>query len=126
MKVFVVGRVISIVAWAILMMHPPWMPWKWCMGGGFSQNPVTGFAVIAWQMWLYIAGIETTAPTAVQRWMVMGMREKLIKFLVKAEMAADKNGFYNCNPNIEKAKFIADHLIANGVTIQKWIPAADQ
>ena len=50
----------------------------------------------------------------------MNDREKLIDILESAESAvywnSDDRGF------IEK---IADHLIANGVTVQKWIPVSD-
>ena len=50
----------------------------------------------------------------------MNDREKLIDILESAESAvywnSDDCGF------IEK---IADHLIANGVTVQKWIPVSD-
>ena len=48
----------------------------------------------------------TTAPTAVQRWMVMGMREKLIELL--AGFSID---------TAEEVEFVADYLIANGFTI---------
>ena len=50
----------------------------------------------------------------------MNDREKLIDILESAESAvywnSDDRGF------IEK---IADHLIANGVTVQQWIPVRD-
>ena len=50
----------------------------------------------------------------------MNDREKLIDILESAESAvywnSDDRGF------IEK---IADHMIANGVTVQKWIPVSD-
>jgi len=46
----------------------------------------------------------TIAPIVVQRWMVMGMREKLIELL-------DEYDYPSSNPGI------ADHLITNGVTI---------
>lgn len=49
------------------------------------------------------------------------MREKLIELLESAESAiywsSSDKGF------IEK---IADHLIANGVTVQKWIPVSER
>ena len=51
----------------------------------------------------------------------MNDREKLIDILESAESAvywnSDDRGF------IEK---IADHLIANGVTVQKWIPVSER
>lgn len=51
----------------------------------------------------------------------MNDREKLIDILESAESAvywnSDDCGF------IEK---IADHLIANGVTVQKWIPVSER
>ena len=55
-------------------MPPPLMPWKWCMGGG-STHPtwlnIVPF-VATTQMKKQTITI-TTAPTAVQGWMVMGM-----------------------------------------------------
>ena len=49
------------------------------------------------------------------------MREKLIEILESAESAfywnSEDKGF------VEK---IADHLIANGVTIQQWIPVTER
>ena len=51
----------------------------------------------------------------------MNDREKLIDILESAESAvywnSDDRGF------IEK---IADHLIANGVTVQQWIPVSER
>ena len=63
----------------------------------------------------------TTAPTVVQRWMVTVMREKLIE-LVKQGY----NKYFNPNWAVDFFAMIADHLIANGVTVQKWIPVKDE
>ena len=51
----------------------------------------------------------------------MNDREKLIDILESAESAV----YWNSDDRrfIEK---IADHLIANGVTVQKWIPVSDR
>ena len=46
--------------------------------------------------------------------MVMAMREKLIELLSQVQYLG----------GLEEK--IADHLIANGVTIQKWIPVAER
>ena len=81
--------------------------------------------------------------TAVQRWMVMGMREKLIELLTRYFTIGDS---YCYNLTRIKTAFevgtmslddfeefdddtvadIADFLIANGVTIQKWIPVTER
>lgn len=49
------------------------------------------------------------------------MREKLIELLESAESAI----YWNSSDKgfVEK---IADHLIANGVTVQKWIPVSER
>ena len=62
----------------------------------------------------------TTAPTAVQRWMVMGMREKLIELI--GQVQDDGCDYSNCfgawdRPDHIENSVLADHLIANGVTI---------
>ena len=60
-------------------MPPPWMPWKWCMGGGDSLVRTDGMmpmCVPNVARWLWMTA--TTAPTAVQRWMVMGMYDSPI------------------------------------------------
>ena len=44
----------------------------------------------------------------------MGMREKIIELLMQ-------KGF-----GVEGATLASDHLIANGVTIQKWIPVTER
>lgn len=65
---------------------------------------------------------QTTAPTAGQRWMVMGMREKLIELCedvilsCKASLCTDCEHNHIDYPNCMGVHF-ADHLIANGVTI---------
>ena len=87
------------------------MPWKWCMGGGerLTLVVVNGCGVTSVTNAKQIVPEQvTTAPTAVQRWMVMGMREKLIELL--------RNCPYRPRPNM-MWELIADHLIANGVTI---------
>ena len=63
----------------------------------------------------------------------MADREKLIELLfvgqVLADAECDKQA--ECNkcqynaPNACRVGFIADHLIANGVTVQEWIPASE-
>ena len=49
----------------------------------------------------------------------MDVREKLVELLTE---------FYGCDPmyyNVD-ALAIADHLIANGVTVQEWIPVKER
>ena len=63
----------------------------------------------------------------------MGSREKLIELLENASYQFDNRDCgedaegceYHCYPNCW-AQFIADHLIANGVTIQRWIPVEER
>ena len=56
----------------------------------------------------------------------MGMREKLIELLCKAHgMATDASLFEDAS-YAQQLETEADHLIANGVTIQKWIPVTEQ
>ena len=48
------------------------------------------------------------------------MREKLVELLYNA----DEKAYWDTS-NIEFLGKIADHLIANGVTVQQWIPASE-
>lgn len=48
------------------------------------------------------------------------MREKLIELLKKANRAFSVDRF-----NCDHFGFVADHLIAHGVTVQQWIPASE-
>ena len=65
---------------------------------------------------------STTAPTAARRWMVMGMREKLIEVL-KGNATCLAMGIDSCEscPHGHDedcyTSALVDHLIANGVTI---------
>ena len=47
------------------------------------------------------------------------IKEKLVELLLSAEELASKNGFFNSHHSEPKAELVADHLIANGVTIQE-------
>lgn len=49
------------------------------------------------------------------------IKEKLVELLLGAEGLASERGFFNCHHSEPKVELVADHLIANGVTIQKWI-----
>lgn len=53
------------------------------------------------------------------------MREKLIELLKQSEKAYAKF-VHETSFMPDTAKFTADHLIANGVTIQKWIPVTER
>ena len=48
------------------------------------------------------------------------MREKLIELIAESRVT-------NTNDSvcINGSEYIADHLIANGVTVQEWIPASE-
>lgn len=48
-------------------------------------------------------------------------REKLIELLLKVDYALDTDG----KKAKDTAEFIANYLIANGVTVQEWIPASE-
>lgn len=51
------------------------------------------------------------------------MREKLIEVLTKSKILCEDCGPHGSSYCIEA---IADHLIANGVTIQRWIPVSER
>ena len=76
-------------------------------------------ALLAKRMCNILAIHSTTAPTAVQEWMVRTMadKEKLVELIVDAMPPCYSDVF---------ATQIADHLIANGVTVQEWIPVKDR
>lgn len=57
----------------------------------------------------------------------MDVREKLVEILLDAEeKAGAKRGFSIWSQDNKLAEFVADHLIANGVTVQGWIPVTDR
>ncbi len=45
------------------------------------------------------------------------MKERLIELLMQGETEADKQGFCNCYVSRDKAEYIADFLLANGVIV---------
>ena len=47
----------------------------------------------------------------------MNDREKLIDLIIDAKRRDPETGSFT--------EFLADHMIANGVTVQKWIPVSD-
>ena len=58
----------------------------------------------------------------------MGMREKLIELLKKTPIAEINGHIAEAEVCFVSHVFesMADHLIANGVTIQKWIPVTER
>ena len=46
------------------------------------------------------------------------MRNKLIELIIDAKRTDPETGSFT--------EYLADHLIANGVTIQRWIPASEK
>lgn len=48
----------------------------------------------------------------------MSDREKLIDLIIDAKRRDPETGSFT--------EFLADHLIANGVTVQKWIPVSER
>ena len=54
-------------------------------------------------------------------------REKLIDLIRNTYMPIMMGEYAvgQCRVNEHEAKSIADHLIANGVTVQKWIPVSE-
>lgn len=63
--------------------------WKWCMGGVNTAKTENRLSVQG----LFLATMEsgtksTTAPTAAQRWMVMGMADKAVDWFAEANRYA--------------------------------------
>lgn len=56
----------------------------------------------------------------------MDVREKLVNLLCNLPTPEFVIGTRRAGKKLITAGFIADHLIANGVTVQKWIPANDR
>ena len=56
------------------------------------------------------------------------MREKLIKLLSQVQDYGTKHTNEQWSVTVESKcnETIADHLIANGVTVQKWIPVSER
>ena len=48
----------------------------------------------------------------------MDVREKLLELIIDAKRTDPETGSF--------AEYLADHLIANGVTVQEWIPVDDR
>ena len=48
----------------------------------------------------------------------MDVREKLVELIIDAKRTDPETGSF--------AEYLADHLIANGVTVQEWISVADR
>ena len=48
----------------------------------------------------------------------MDVREKLLDLIIDAKRTDPETGSF--------AEYLADHLIANGVTVQEWIPVKDR
>lgn len=57
----------------------------------------------------------------------MDVREKLVELLCKVQDYGTKNTCEGWSVTVEckDNETIADHLIANGVTVQEWIPASE-
>ena len=49
---------------------------------------------------------------------MMDVREKLLDLIIDAKRTDPETGSF--------AEYLADHLIANGVTVQEWIPVKDR
>ena len=49
---------------------------------------------------------------------MMDVREKLVDLIIDAKRTDPKTGSF--------AEYLADHLIANGVTVQEWISVKDR
>ena len=56
----------------------------------------------------------------------MGVREKLIELLCNLPTPEFVIGTRRAGKKLITAGFIADHLIANGVTVQEWISVNDR
>ena len=54
------------------------------------------------------------------------IREKLVELMLECDRAFDVLACYNERPRKStSASLLADHLLANGVTVQEWIPASE-
>ena len=53
----------------------------------------------------------------------MDVREKLVELLRNAKSAMKSE---NLSCDIERNMFVVDFMIANGVTVQEWIPVKDR
>ena len=49
---------------------------------------------------------------------MMDVREKLLDLIIDAKRTDPETGSF--------AEYLADHLIANGVTVQEWIPVTER
>ena len=56
----------------------------------------------------------------------MGVREKLVELLCNLPTPEFVIGTRRAGKKLITAGFIADHLIANGVTVQEWISVKDR
>lgn len=59
----------------------------------------------------------------------MADREKLIEFIYESDLVCNQTMCEECDylcSNKCKASMMADHLLANGVTFQKWIPVSER
>ena len=54
------------------------------------------------------------------------MREKLIKLLCEAKSKSADDALFTNATYAQQLEMEADHLIANGVTIQKWISVTER
>ena len=56
----------------------------------------------------------------------MDVREKLVELLCNLPTPEFVIGTRRAGKKLITASFIADHLIANGVTVQEWIPVTER
>jgi hypothetical protein len=56
----------------------------------------------------------------------MADREKLIELLCEAKSKSADDAWFSDATYAEQLAMEADHLIANGVTVQKWIPVTER
>ena len=55
------------------------------------------------------------------------VREKLVELLLECDRAFDVLACYNERPRKStSASLLADHLLANGVTVQEWISVSER
>ena len=73
------------------------MRWKLCMGGGIEELLTMNFRIFSWMIAVFadvaVNLITYTAPTAVQRWMVMGMAEMIDKWEVVSKLITLQNNY---------------------------------
>jgi hypothetical protein len=90
------------------------------MGGGLTQENIAEIICVRIVMHYTEQISLTTAPTAEQEWLVMAMTD----FMQLCDILMDE--IPEDSPWCGRIGELVEKLIANGVTIQKWIPVTER